>query len=142
ESNPAPPRERGATDFEDREGRRAPFTSVDASVTAVASLSKDRLQDRLGIAEILEHDIGSSCAQLIDGVIPGGDRDRSRAARLRARDIERRIADDHGVRSRERRTSAAGDARERLRHQTIAIGGTIAKCAAPEIPPKIEVFQL
>src|SRR5206468_10917907 len=27
ESNPAPPRERGATDFEDREGHRAPFTS-------------------------------------------------------------------------------------------------------------------
>jgi hypothetical protein len=27
ESNPAPPRERGATDFEDREGRRAPFAS-------------------------------------------------------------------------------------------------------------------
>ena len=28
ESNPAPPRERGATDFEDREGHRAPFTST------------------------------------------------------------------------------------------------------------------
>jgi hypothetical protein len=28
ESNPASPRERGATDFEDREGHRAPFTSV------------------------------------------------------------------------------------------------------------------
>jgi hypothetical protein len=27
ESNPAPPRERGATDFEDREGHRAPFAS-------------------------------------------------------------------------------------------------------------------
>jgi len=29
ESNPAPPREQGATDFEDREGHRAPFASVD-----------------------------------------------------------------------------------------------------------------
>jgi len=27
ESNPAPPREQGATDFEDREGHRAPFAS-------------------------------------------------------------------------------------------------------------------
>lgn len=27
ESNPAPPRQRGATDFEDREGHRAPFAS-------------------------------------------------------------------------------------------------------------------
>src|SRR2546430_10222330 len=27
ESNPASPRKRGATDFEDREGHRAPFTS-------------------------------------------------------------------------------------------------------------------
>src|SRR5947207_2864949 len=27
ESNPARPRERGATDFEDRQGHRAPFTS-------------------------------------------------------------------------------------------------------------------
>ena len=27
ESNPAPPRWRGATDFEDREGHRAPFAS-------------------------------------------------------------------------------------------------------------------
>src|SRR5437660_3037016 len=27
ESNPASPRERGATDFEDREGHRAPFAS-------------------------------------------------------------------------------------------------------------------
>ena len=28
ESNPAPPRKRGATDFEDREGHRAPFASA------------------------------------------------------------------------------------------------------------------
>jgi hypothetical protein len=28
ESNPASPLERGATDFEDREGHRAPFTSA------------------------------------------------------------------------------------------------------------------
>jgi hypothetical protein len=28
ESNPAPPRERGASDFEDREGHRAPFASL------------------------------------------------------------------------------------------------------------------
>ena len=30
ESNPAPPRWRGATDFEDREGHRAPFASSPA----------------------------------------------------------------------------------------------------------------
>ena len=31
ESNPAPPRQRGATDFEDREGHRAPFASPEAT---------------------------------------------------------------------------------------------------------------
>ena len=35
ESNPAPPRWRGATDFEDREGHRAPFASITLSVGCV-----------------------------------------------------------------------------------------------------------
>ena len=40
ESNPASPRERGATDFEDREGHRAPFTSVGSQCTPVRYFRK------------------------------------------------------------------------------------------------------
>ena len=35
ESNPAPPRQRGATDFEDREGHRAPFASINRRVPVI-----------------------------------------------------------------------------------------------------------
>ena len=97
ESNPASPRERGATDFEDREGRRAPFTSVGSECNCGPLLSKNRLHDRPGISQILKHDIRSCGAQLVDAVIAGGDRDQSRAAGLRAGDVERRVANDDGV---------------------------------------------
>ena len=39
ESNPASPRERGATDFEDREGHRAPFASTELSIVVVLRLA-------------------------------------------------------------------------------------------------------
>ena len=97
ESNPASPRKRGATDFEDREGRRAPFTSVGSQCNCGLLLSENRLHDRPGITQILEHDVRSGRAQLIDAVIAGGDCDQSRAAGLRARHVERRVADDDGV---------------------------------------------
>ena len=41
ESNPAPPRWRGATDFEDREGHRAPFASITLSVCFVQAENLD-----------------------------------------------------------------------------------------------------
>ena len=49
ESNPASPRWRGATDFEDREGHRAPFASGSSSVTddAVAETGLSRRMCRL-----------------------------------------------------------------------------------------------
>jgi len=40
ESNPAPPQTRGATDFEDREGHRAPFASV-RDLTALPAAPND-----------------------------------------------------------------------------------------------------
>ena len=97
ESNPASPRERGATDFEDREGHRAPFTSVGRQCNCGPLLSEDRLYDRPGITQILEHDVRSCRAQLVDAVIAGGDRDQSRTAGLRARNVERCVANDDGV---------------------------------------------
>ena len=48
ESNPAPPRQRGATDFEDREGHRAPFASQEA--TRAGSGWQAQAHDRHGIA--------------------------------------------------------------------------------------------
>jgi len=97
ESNPASPRERGATDFEDREGRRAPFTSVGSECNCGPLLSENRSHDRPGITQILEHDVRSRRSQFVDAVIAGGDRDQPRAASLGARDVERRVADHDGV---------------------------------------------
>src|SRR3954452_10888568 len=51
ESNPASPRKRGATDFEDREGHRAPFTSdVIVLADGAAAGAGDRAQNDCGFA--------------------------------------------------------------------------------------------
>ena len=54
ESNPASPRLRGATDFEDREGHRAPFTSDPIVVGECETLKPDCGQEG-GLNESARH---------------------------------------------------------------------------------------
>jgi hypothetical protein len=77
ESNPASPGERGATDFEDREGHRTPFASRNNSIAdrsiADRRVTSRRLwhvpvrndaQDLLRVAQVLQNQIGAGRAQL------------------------------------------------------------------------------
>jgi hypothetical protein len=72
ESNPASPREQGATDFEDREGHRTPFASE-------SIVARDGVEHGIRIAEILEHDVRSGRAQFRHRMTPGRHRNRARA---------------------------------------------------------------
>ena len=51
ESNPAPPRGRGATDFEDREGHRAPFASESPLPRRMARLEGDAPSEVTAVPE-------------------------------------------------------------------------------------------
>ena len=89
ESNPASPRERGATDFEDREGRRTPFTSTRSVmrfppcggispfrnlIRSPHSEIRNDSQDLLRIAKVLQHHVGAGLAELVDAMTAGRDR--------------------------------------------------------------------
>ena len=99
-------------------------------------------QDRVRVTEILQHDVGSRGAQLLDAVAAGRDRDRSRPAERRARHVERRVANDDGVSGCERRPAARRDARDRFRHQAVAMRRIVAERAARKVAPEIEIFEL
>jgi hypothetical protein len=75
ESNPASPRERGATDFEDREGHRTPFASghncnpqsafLDL-IRAPQSEIRNDAQDLRRIPKVLQNNVRAGGSQLLD----------------------------------------------------------------------------
>ena len=78
-----------------------------------------------------------------DRVLAGRDGDDSRAVRVRARDVARRVADDHDrVASTCRGRPQCPRAVERHGHEMVAIVRVLAECAAAEVAPQVEVPEL
>ena len=66
ESNPAPPRWRGATDFEDREGHRAPFASGSPSASEDAGVYTGRVQSYDVVSLVANYQIRDDLSVGID----------------------------------------------------------------------------
>ena len=95
ESNPACPTRRAATGFEDREGHRAPFTSVlDDSYQHASSSFTERLRVDRQVRRTRSS--APAVSQLIDRKARRSRRRRTRAGDPRACDVVRRVANhDH-----------------------------------------------
>ena len=93
-------------------------------------------QDGRGIQEIFEHDFGAGLAQLAGGILTRRDGHDSRAMRVRARDVARRVADnDDTIGVDAERQAARPSAVERNWNEMVAIVRVFAKGAAAEVPP-------
>src|SRR6185436_20868765 len=73
---------------------------------------------------------------------PGRDRNRARARRLRARDVERCVANHDRVARGDAGSAGLRDVRHRPWQQPIALRRIVAVRAAAEVVPQIEVLEL
>jgi superoxide dismutase, Cu-Zn family len=111
--------------------------------TPLRALSAQSVEGRGEIAEVLKDDVGTRRVQLVGGVFAGRHGNYARAVRLRAGNVEWRVADDNNaIGAHGRRQPVSARAVHRHRHQVIAVERVVAERAAAEIPPEVEMTQL
>ena len=102
----------------------------------------DQRQHGVELGQVGDGQIGAERLQLVQRMAAGGHRHDPGPGGAGAGDVERRVADDHGVRSIGQRHATARRGRDRGAGQLVALGMVVAERPPGEAVPQVEVGQL